>query len=479
MSEYASAAAELRALYQIARPLSNPGGNREKEPILNRQTHSIAKRLTTGALAALLLCQPAFAAGNPQVAANYHAPFSDVAENHWFYPYVAALSAQGVVSGNDDGTFGPNQKTTLGAALVMVLKAAGCGTMEPEEGAHYASAYAAYAAQKNWLKEDQLQDLDGEITRQLVAQLAAQAMGFTPSSKPSPFADVNDGYVTVLYENGVLSGSTDETGKLVFKPLDSITRAEISAIVWQIQEYANHIHFQGHSVDILENVAPFSYDRSKFELNGTRMTYTGDDAETALGVDVSVHQGTVNWQAVKEDGIDFAMIRVGGRGYGSGALYDDANFEANIQGALQAGLEVGVYFFSQALNAQEAQEEADYVLSKIQGYDITYPVVFDWERIGTSSARTDNMTSEALSEAALAFCQRIQENGYQAMVYFYPYIGYLLYQLDDIDDYPFWVAQYTAQPTFYYDFQIWQYTNRGQVNGINGNVDMDLSLKRW
>ena len=106
-------------------------------------------------------------------------------------------------------------------------------------------------------------------------------------------------------------------------------------------------------------------------------------------------------------------------------------------------------------------------------------MVFDWERIGTSSARTDNMTSEALSEAALAFCQRIQENGYQAMVYFYPYIGYLLYQLDDITDYPFWVAQYTAQPTFYYDFQIWQYTNRGQVNGINGNVDMDLSLKRW
>ena len=179
-------------------------------------------------------------------------------------------------------------------------------------------------------------------------------------------------------------------------------------------------------------------------------------------------------------GIEFAMIRVGYRGYGSeGKMMGDTYFQRNIQGALDAGLKVGVYYFSQAVTVEEARQEADYVLEQIAPYPISYPVVFDWERQNYSGSRTQKIPdTETMCRMANAFCEEIQAEGYQPMVYFYQNLAYNNYDLSKIMEHPFWLAQYTDYPSFYYDFEMWQYTSSGRVAGISGDVDLNLRFFR-
>ena len=178
------------------------------------------------------------------------------------------------------------------------------------------------------------------------------------------------------------------------------------------------------------------------------------------------------------------MIRVGGRGYGEeGKLYEDTKFDANIRGALDAGLEVGAYFFSQATNQVEAAEEARMTLEKLEPYrkEITFPVVFDWEDLGNSAYRTYQMDSTLLGECANLFCRQMEQAGYRTMLYFNRYGGYRSYDLSQMLDHQFWFAQYlstSSVPTFYYDFDMWQFTDKGQVDGISGSVDLNLYFIR-
>lgn len=435
------------------------------------------RRMLPLALSAALLTQPVLAASQPEAPQGWTSLFCDVQEDHWFYPFVASLNANGVINGYTDGRFGPNDSTRAGDSIIMILKAAGSGTLEPsQDTTHYSASYVNYAVTKGWLTQEQgSNDPDGAISRLFIAQLAAKALGLPPSKGTSPFSDVTDGYVTALYRQGIVAGN-QEGDKLLFKPDSSITRAEISAIVWRVQEYASHIHFGTYTLDILEGLPVNAYDSRSFTLDGSRMHYTADGVRTALGIDVSSYQGEVNWEKVRADGIDFVMLRVGGRGYTVGSIYDDTRFLENIQGATQAGLDVGVYFFSQATSEAEAREEANYVLDKIHGYQLTYPVVFDWENISSAQARTHGLDSATLTAAANTFCQEVQRAGYQPMVYFNRYIAYLRYDLEGIAQYPFWLAQYSSTPSFYYDFQMWQYSDAGQVDGIQGRVDMNLRI---
>lgn len=140
---------------------------------------------------------------------------------------------------------------------------------------------------------------------------------------------------------------------------------------------------------------------------------------------------------------------------------------------------MGVYFFSQAVSVWEAEEEAQYVLDAIQGYDVTYPVAFDWEFIAGDTARTDGMGPEAITRCAGAFCDMIREAGYHPVVYFNQDLGYLSYQLDRLTDYTFWLAEYNARPSFFYHFDLWQYTHTASVPGIEGNVDMNLAFREF
>lgn len=433
------------------------------------------RRVLPAALTAALLLQPALAAGQDAAPKGWQNPFSDVQEGDWFYPFVASLNSQGVVSGYDDGRFGPNDTTRAGDSMIMILKAAGSGTLEPLQDTHYAASYAAYAMEHGWLAPEELPDLNGTVSRLFIAHLAAKALGLTPAEGASPFSDTDDGYVTALYQEGIVAGASKD-GQLLFSPDSSITRAELSVIVWQVQEYKTHIHFSSYTLDILDGVPVNSYDPNAFVLEDGRMTYTADGVNTALGVDVSSYQGEIDWEKVAEDGIQFAMIRAGGRYYGSGGVFEDTRFRANIQGAMDAGLAVGVYFFSQAITVEEAREEADFVLNLLKDYDFTGLVVFDWENISDDTARTDGLDSATLTAAANAFCQRVERAGCSPMIYFNQYIAYLLYDLEGIVQYPFWLAQYSETPSFYYDFQMWQYTSSGAVNGIEGRVDMDLYI---
>lgn len=443
-----------------------------------RQYKNAVRRAAAWLMAACLMVQPALAADGIEIPADYESPFSDMGEGDWFYPYVASLNSQGIIAGYDDGRFGPHDPLSTGAALVMVIRAAGYKDIEAVEGGHYAAGYANYARERGWLDAGQLENLDGAISRLAVAQLAARALGLELDEEgTSPFADTQDSCAAALYQAGIVAGS-EENGQLLFHPEASITRAEISVIVWQIQQYVSHIHFGSYTVDILENVPVNPYDPQNFVLEGDRMTYTGEGMETALGVDVSSYQGSVDWEKAAEDGIDFAMIRVGYRGYSQGTLQMDERFQENMDGALAAGLDVGVYFFSQATSVLEAEEEADFVLSAVRGYPIKYPVVFDWEFIDGAEARTNGMDGDTVTQCAAAFCDLISVAGYTPMVYFNQELGYLFYQLDQLDASQFWLAEYDTKPDFFYDFEMWQYTHTGVVPGIQGNVDLNLAFQR-
>ena len=208
-----------------------------------------------------------------------------------------------------------------------------------------------------------------------------------------------------------------------------------------------------------------------------RMYYADSSVSMYTGIDISVHQGEIDWAAVKNDGIDFVMLRAGYRGYGTeGKMSEDANFRTNCENALQAGLKVGVYFFSQAINVKEAREEADFVLKIIKDYDITYPVAYDWEVIDYDTARTDGLDNETISQCALAFCERVAKAGYHSSIYFNCALGYFSYDLSLVKDHHFWLAEYKDAPSFIYDFRIWQYTDAGTVEGVSTKVDLNISL---
>lgn len=229
----------------------------------------------------------------------------------------------------------------------------------------------------------------------------------------------------------------------------------------------------------LEGMPLNPYDRSCFGTDSRgRMTYEAEGKRGRTGIDVSAYQKEIDWPAVASDGIEFAILRLGYRGYTEGGLFLDQNFERNLQGALDAGLDVGVYFFSQAVTTQEAEAEAAYVINALEGYEISYPVAFDWEPIAPGSgARTDGLDNQVLTRCAAAFCEKIKEAGLSPAVYFNQSLGYLRYDLRELADYDLWLAEYDSKPDFYYHFDLWQYTHIGRVAGIEGDVDLDLDLR--
>lgn len=237
--------------------------------------------------------------------------------------------------------------------------------------------------------------------------------------------------------------------------------------------------YGGQTLTAVEGVPVNYYDDEGFSVqeNG-RVTYRQNGHTAKTGIDVSIYQNEIDWQAVAADGIDFAIIRLGYRGYGTGGLMMDDRFTQNIKGALDAGLEVGVYFFSQAITPEEAEAEAAFVLNAIKGYQITYPVAFDWEPITEGhGARTDDLSGDILTQCAVAFCREVEKAGYVPAVYINQDLGYLHYDLRDLSEELVWLAEYKHKPNFYYNFHLWQYTHTGAVDGIEGNVDLNLDLR--
>ena len=172
--------------------------------------------------------------------------------------------------------------------------------------------------------------------------------------------------------------------------------------------------------------------------------------------------------------------QLGYRGYNEGVFAVDVNFEKNITGAIDAGIPVGIYFVTRAITVDEAVEEADWVIDKIKGYDTSWPVMLDLESAGALGARDNDLTAEERTDIIIAFCERIKEKGY-GDVLLYSNIGYFLdyMQLERLTDYDKWFAQYFNRPFFPYAFSIWQYTSSGRVDGISGNVDLNIAFKDY
>lgn len=209
--------------------------------------------------------------------------------------------------------------------------------------------------------------------------------------------------------------------------------------------------------------------------------YLGTDRRAVPGIDVSEHQGEIDWAAVAADGVEFAIIRAGYRGYGeAGTLREDQWFRANMDGALAAGIPVGVYFFSQALNAEEAAEEAAFLLELLEPYGpdaLALPVYFDWEDITHDTARTNGLDGETITDCALAFTEAVAAAGYTAGVYAYRYLGYFQYDLARLAGLSLWIGAVGDWPDFYYAHDVWQYSTEGSVAGIEGNVDLDFRFE--
>ena len=215
------------------------------------------------------------------------------------------------------------------------------------------------------------------------------------------------------------------------------------------------------------------YEPVDFETNEEtgEITLTGGDA--VKGIDVSVWQGRIDWNRVKESGVEFVMIRVGGRGLSEGLIYNDDNAQEYYEGATAAGLKVGAYFFSQSVTVEEAVEEAEFVLNAVKSWDVQMPLVYDWEYMG-EDVRTADTDARTLTDMAKAFCDTIEEAGYEPMIYFGRSQSMEMMNLEELTDYPFWLAMYSTIMDYPYKINMWQYTDQGMVSGIEGNVDLNL-----
>ena len=239
-----------------------------------------------------------------------------------------------------------------------------------------------------------------------------------------------------------------------------------------------------YRAELLENVPKNIYDFSCLSTDeDTGFKKYNDEKNgitSKMGIDVSEFQGgDIDWKQVKDSGIEFVIVRIGYRAYGeSGELVKDDMFEQNIEGALDAGLEAGVYFFSQAITPGEAVEEAEFVLDLIRPYKITGPVVYDTEEIKGDTARTDGNTRQEFTNYCKVFCDTVEHAGYDSMIY--ANMKWMAFTLDmeELTDYDFWYADYHELPQNPYDYAIWQYSETGAVPGINANVDLNIWFEK-
>jgi GH25 family lysozyme M1 (1,4-beta-N-acetylmuramidase) len=210
-----------------------------------------------------------------------------------------------------------------------------------------------------------------------------------------------------------------------------------------------------------------------FAYEGDYLTCVTD--ESWLGVDVSSYQKDVDWEQVKEAGFEFAMLRVGFRGYGqTGSLNPDKYAKQNYENATAAGLKVGVYFFSQAISVEEAVEEAEYVLQLIEGWDLQMPVAYDWECLA-DDYRTVVVDSRTLTDCVKAFCDTIKAAGYDPMIYCARYIVQDKLYMEELADYALWYSDFQKK-YLRSEFRVdmWQYSSSGRIDGITGPVDLNM-----
>lgn len=467
----------------------------------------------------------------PALAAEGPASFTDIPSDAWYAEAAADMSRLGLMSGTAPSAFSPEVPASRAMMAAILYRMAGSPVPEEDNFFFDVAADAWYAGPVLWASQagyiqgygNGLFAPEEPVTReQLVTLLWRYAGSPVPETGPD-FSDkdyISEWAVSATawaQSIGLITGKQD--GR--FDPAGLATRAETAVILQRFVEYMPagggtqtpaeedplppsdtenppEVDKPVEGEDTLQPSTPEppageseaaasaiplnEYEAALFTVTDGFLSYFGVP-ECYAGVDVSSYQGEIDWDRVAAAGIDFAIIRVGYRGYTEGLVYDDRYFVQNIEGALDAGLDVGVYFYSQATTADEAVEEALRTLSAIDGYPITYPVVFDWERVSNSSSRTRTVTGETIASCALAFCETVESAGYRTMIYGNTSdVANGDLDLSQLLDYPFWLAHYTSswEPTdFPYHYDMWQYTSHGSVDGIDGRVDLNLCLTSW
>lgn len=233
----------------------------------------------------------------------------------------------------------------------------------------------------------------------------------------------------------------------------------------------------------MEGVPVCTYKEENFRTDSKGLKYYYENGELAsyAGIDVSSFNGNIDFKAVKEFGIDFVIVRLGGRGYGQeGVIFEDDYALTNLKSAKAAGLSVGAYFFSQAITVDEAIEEANFCLDLLDGFYLDYPLVFDWETIDSAeNPRTEDILPETLTNCAKAFCDTVNKAGYIPCLYTDSKKAYMKFDLSKLKGVDIWYAFYNDEPDMYYNYMIWQYSCTGYVDGIEGDVDLNICFKNY
>jgi len=459
--------------------------------------------------------------------------FSDTAGTYWEEP-ILKLHAAGVYLGNN-GKALPGDSITRQQAVTMIARAFGIvgdeNAMLPygdgEQVAPYARAAVAEMSARGYINDSWMGDFRptdpitrGEmvnILNNMIQRLIQQPGVHSGSSDGTVMINARDGAdLRDMFIPGNLILAPGVTGPVTLTDVDILGNIlNFSSVIPTItvsrpdrgedeeeEEPAiqpSEVYKPGKTTGdtILYDDREFPVykgrEASRFEQgdfywdeNG-RLVYDGRDFRTRFGIDVSSHQNrsclneTIDWEAVAEDGVDFAMVRIGYRGTSTGGLNADAYYEQNIEGAMDAGLETGVYFFAQAVTVEEAIEEAEFVLELLEDLEINGPVAYDWE-MKDSSYRVYGTPPEMATACAVAFCERIKAAGYTPMVYAGSYVSYVKYDQGALADYLYWYPEYKSDeseklyPQLYYQMDYWQFSSKCYIDGIGGHVDANIQF---
>lgn len=246
-------------------------------------------------------------------------------------------------------------------------------------------------------------------------------------------------------------------------------------------EYVVYLSSSGYKfVPINQNYAlnGVPSDTLMLDADGVFTQKIGDTVVSKMGIDVSEYQGKIDWEQVKEAGVDFAFIRAGYRGYVTGKLVEDAEYINNVKGALENDIEVGVYYFSQAVTEEEIEEEVDTMLVAIAEYDVTGPIVIDIEKVDSNNSRGNDLSQEDRTRLTLHFCDYVREKGYEPMIYGNTYSLFEMLNVDEIHNERIWYAFYDTYLYYPYKLDIWQYSAKMSIPGIDGDVDIDIMFNQ-
>ena len=388
-------------------------------------------------------------------------------------PYLAEMSALGYITDSSDGYFRPTDAITR-AEIVTILD------NMIEVLIQTSTTYT--------------QDVEGTVMVNAAEGACLQDMTITGDLILAPGVTG-----TVTLENVTIQGAVRNFGSAVVTDLsqrpeepEQPPAIQPGDVYTPSETTGEYLTYSNQQIPIYAGVERNRFSQGDFMWDPDRpdrLIYTGDDYRTRFGIDVSAYQNrasannTIDWEAAKADGVEFAMVRIGLRGYGSGSIMEDAFYAQNIDGAMAAGIETGVYFFAQAITVEEAIEEADFVISLLEGHEIDGPVAYDWE-MHDSTYRVYGTSPEMATACAVAFCERIKDAGYTPMVYGGTYVTYMKYDQGALADYLSWYPEYKSEkseklcPTLVYHMDYWQFSSSRAVAGINGRVDMNIQFIR-